>query len=132
MFLYWLLAAMASVPALADTVTLSCRVDGGPEFQTFRIDYATHVIEYLASRGSVVITANADVTENTIQWSANKASSYVTTDDNVRHPFTIHWEGYLNRSSGPGYYTGYYIQNVVNVSPPTLKNVTCRPAMKPF
>jgi hypothetical protein len=102
--------ALLVSPAVAETVTLSCRSDAAPATWTFRIDYATGLIEELGASGAAIRSAKASVNANTIAWSVDNAGSYIT-GDNVTHAVNQHWEGRIDRLSGAGYTQAYDSDN---------------------
>jgi len=116
-------------PARAEPVTLSCRTDAGPATWTFRINYATGLVEELAPSGKAYSNrvARATISPNAIVWSINQPSSYLT-GDNVRHQTTEHWEGHIDRLSGTGWIRSYYESLYHNEA----VNITCRQATQKF
>jgi hypothetical protein len=116
-------------PARAEPVTLTCRSDAGPATWTFRIDYATGMIEELAPSGKAYANrvAKATVSPNAIIWSIDQPSSYLT-GDNVRHQTTEHWEGHINRLSATGWVRSYH----ESLYHSDAVNITCRQATQKF
>lgn len=98
-------AALALVvpasPVRADPVTLSCRSDvAGSETLTFRINYATMLVEQLAPSGKPYtnrIAPNARISANAIVWSAK------LMDTGLQTPVPMVWEGNIDRLSGTGW-----------------------------
>lgn len=115
-------------PASAEPVTLSCRTDAGPATWTFRINYATGLVEQLAPSGNAYTNrvATATISPNTIVWSIDQPSSYLT-GDGVTHQTTEHWEGNIDRLSATG-----WMQSQQGDFPTNVANFTCRQATQKF
>jgi len=111
-------------PAHAEPVTLSCRSNAGSETYTFRINYATGLVEQLAPSGNAYPNrvATATISPNTINWSIHQPTtgrpSYQTTE---------HWEGHIDRLSATGWVRSYYEDRVINGI-----DITCRQATQKF
>lgn len=90
--------------ARAEPVTLSCRADTGSATLTFRINYATGLVEQLAPSGNAYTgrVATATISPNAIIWSINQPSSYLT-GDGITHQTTEHWAGRIDRLAGTGW-----------------------------
>ena len=117
-------------PARAEPVTLSCRFEEGQETLTLRINYATGLVEELEPTGKAWtnrIAPNASISPNTIAWSIDQPTSYLTGDD-VRHQTTEHWAGHIDRLSGTGWIQSYRETRY----PPNPVNITCRQATQKF
>jgi len=115
-------------PARAEPVTLSCRTDASPATWTFRINYATGLVEQLAPSGNAYTNriATATISPNTIAWSIDQPSSYRTGDD-VIHQTTEHWEGHIDRLSATG-----WMQSHQGDFPANIVDFTCRQATQKF
>ena len=111
-------------PAHAEPVTLSCRTDEGSETYTFRINYATGLVEQLAPSGNAYNNrvATATISPNEIIWSIDQPTagrpSYQTTE---------HWEGHIDRLSATGWVRSYYEDRVIGGI-----DITCRQATQKF
>jgi hypothetical protein len=111
-------------PVLAQTVTLSCQVDGGSYTHTYRINYGTGLVEELGPSGQAWTNRtapNAKISANAIVWAAD------LMDTGLQTPVPMHWEGTIDRLSGTGW-TWWSRQGLV--MGPT-ENFTCSAATKP-
>lgn len=115
-------------PASAEPVTLSCRTDAGPATWTFRINYATGLVEQLAPSGNAYTNriATATISPNAIVWSIDQPSSYLT-GDGVTHQTTEHWEGHIDRLSATG-----WMQSSQGDFPANVVDFNCRQATQKF
>jgi len=111
-------------PAHAEPVTLSCRTDAGSETYTFRINYATGLVEQLAPSGNVYPNrvATATISPNSINWSIDQP-----TTGRPNYQTTEHWEGHIDRLSATGWGRSYYEDRVINGI-----DITCRQAAQKF
>ncbi len=97
-------AALIALPASAhaESLTLSCRATNEDStIWTLRVDYTRNVIEEIGNNGVATRSATAQISDNSILWSANKPSVFVT-NDGLRQAGTEHWEGRIDRLSGSG------------------------------
>jgi hypothetical protein len=117
-----LIVLASPAPAHADSVTLSCRPDGGSESLTLRINYATGLVEQLGPSGNAYtnrIAPNARITDNAIVWSAD------LMDTGLQTPVPMRWEGAIDRLSGTGWAQWFREGNFMN-----RESFTCREATK--
>jgi hypothetical protein len=123
--LVFLLAASA---AYADPVTLSCRNEANTSTTTFRINYANGLLEQLNSNGDAYNrrSVTATISSNTIVWSIDQPSSYLT-GDGVTHQTTEHWQGQIDRLAASG-----WMWSRQGNFPENVENFTCRQATQKF
>jgi hypothetical protein len=122
------LIAQASL-AHAAPVTLSCRSETNSQTWTFRIDYATGLVEQLNSNGDAYKNrvATATISPNAIVWSIDQPYSY-RTGDGVTHQTTEHWAGHIDRLSATGWVRSYDDDHYRNLP----VDITCRQATQKF
>ncbi len=115
-------------PARAELVTLSCRTDVGSETFTFRINYATGLVEQLGPSGNAYTNrlATATISPNAIIWSIDQPSSYLT-GDGVTHQTTEHWEGHIDRLAATG-----WVESHKGDFPTHPIDIICRQATQKF
>lgn len=69
---------------------------GSLRFHTTSVDYDRKIVDWLASDGSVILTAKATITENDVQWWPDPSK----WDSSSKKPQAF--RGGLNRLSGQG------------------------------
>jgi hypothetical protein len=134
-------AALLALPASAhaDPVTLSCRAANDDSTTwTLRIDYSKNLIEEIGSSGAAARATTAQISDNSIRWSSDKPTVFVT-NDGVRQAGIEHWEGRIDRLSGAGTLILYVMVGSAMhlIADPHLKNrgedtLSCRQATQKF
>lgn len=90
-------ASIGAVSASDESVVLSCQPDDKAWTAfTYRVNYATGLVEEISSDGSVYMTFTADVSANAIVWSKEWIS---------KHGENMLRAGNINRLSGVGQIT---------------------------
>lgn len=92
-------AEFRTVQSSVNSKILSCQHSGGTGSYTFRVNYATGVVELLSPSGAPYEgwATKATISNHEISWSTE------WRDEGTTPVSTMHWEGSINRLSGAGW-----------------------------